>query len=228
MGKLANALCPYQRGLLFMTRHFSDNRRHERYESEVMASWYQKISRKHTTFIAIPRLISSISLFADGFPNFQSSFPEWCEDERTNNMQSNSTEQLMGLRWGSRFFDDAITKSFAVTFSRMNGEKENRLRNSVASSLFNQMENCMRDEKCFHRLRGEGCPAFWPAFKAPWYDKAILAWAFPATNKKKDEKNFPPRLETVRNGNSVAMIYPTFSRFCAFVGKLRHCEIFCW
>lgn len=34
----------------------------------------------------------------DGFPNFQSSFPEWCEDERTHNMQSNSTEQLMGLR----------------------------------------------------------------------------------------------------------------------------------
>lgn len=36
--------------------------------------------------------------FTDGFPNFQSSFPEWCEDERTHNMQSNSTEQLMGLR----------------------------------------------------------------------------------------------------------------------------------
>jgi rhodanese-related sulfurtransferase len=35
---------------------------------------------------------------ADGFPTFQSAFPEWCEDERTNNMQSNSTEQLMGLR----------------------------------------------------------------------------------------------------------------------------------
>lgn len=35
---------------------------------------------------------------SDGFADFQSSFPEWCEDERTNNMQANSTDQLMGLR----------------------------------------------------------------------------------------------------------------------------------
>lgn len=36
---------------------------------------------------------------ADGFMNFQASFPEWCQDERSNNMQSNSSsEQLMGLR----------------------------------------------------------------------------------------------------------------------------------
>jgi hypothetical protein len=45
------------------------------------------------------KIINFLSLlFSDGFPNFQSSFPEWCEDERSNNMQSNTTEQLMGLR----------------------------------------------------------------------------------------------------------------------------------
>lgn len=37
-------------------------------------------------------------LFLEGFINFQSTFPEMCEDERTNSTGTNSTEQLMGLR----------------------------------------------------------------------------------------------------------------------------------
>lgn len=66
---------------------------------ETTASCYQRISRffvemnEKSFFNKLCFL-----LLADGFQNFQTSFPEWCEDERTNNMQSNSTEQLMGLR----------------------------------------------------------------------------------------------------------------------------------
>lgn len=37
--------------------------------------------------------------FTEGFPSFQSSFPEWCEDERSHNLPSSATEQLMGFKY---------------------------------------------------------------------------------------------------------------------------------